>query len=117
MATLTLRVDDAVRDELDRAARTRGTTVSDLLRTAIDDLLGFDGDSSDRGDDVAVPRTLDVVERRMFSLLHGALSRLVEDEDDRDYHVRQAEVMTEGFAGEYNTEFGYMSVELSPAEC
>lgn len=117
MASLTLRVDDAVRDELDRAARAQGTTVSDLLRTAIDRLLGFEGSDPHRGDGVARPRTLDVTERRMFSLLHEILSRLVDDEQDRAYHVRQAEVMTEGFAGEYDAEFGFMPVELSPTEC
>ncbi|MFE2754029.1 YfbU family protein [Actinosynnema sp. NPDC059335] len=110
-------MDDTVRDELDRAARARGTTVSDLLRNAINDLLGFGDDRPDRGDVVAVPRTLDTVERRTFALLHEVLGKLSDDEDDRRYHGQMAEVMTEGFAGEYHDEFGFMPVELSPTEC
>ncbi|ANZ40621.1 hypothetical protein BBK82_36080 [Lentzea guizhouensis] len=119
MATLTLRVEDSVRDELERAARAQGTTVSNLLRTAIDTLLGFgDGDAPDRDAGVVVPRTLDVVQRKTFTLLHQILARLPEDdEDDRDYHRRLAEVMTDGFTEEYHSEFGYMSAELTPAEC
>ena len=118
MATLTLRVDDAVRDELDRAARARGTTISDLLRTAINDLLGWkDVGTPDWEDGVVVPRTLDVVQRRMFALMHEVLGKLADDEDDQDYHQRHAEVMTQGFAGEYYAEFGFMAAELTPAEC
>jgi uncharacterized protein YfbU (UPF0304 family) len=118
MATLTLRVDDAVRDELDRAARARGTTISDLLRSAINDLLGFeDAGAQDRENSVVVPRTLDVVQRRMFAMMHEMLGKLADDEDDKEYHQRHAEVMTEGFAGEYYAEFGFMSAELTPAEC
>lgn len=118
MATLTLRVDDAVRDELERAARARGTTISDLLRAAINDLLGWnDLEAPDRDDNVVVPKTLDVVQRRMFALMHDVLGKLADDDDDRDYHRRLLEVMTHGYAGEYFAEFGFMSAELTPAEC
>ncbi|MFI6031632.1 YfbU family protein [Amycolatopsis magusensis] len=121
MATLTLRVDDAVRDELDRAARARGSTVSDLLRLAIDDLLGWrEAGQRDRPDGVAVPQTLDVVQRRTFALIHDILAKLAAtegDEDDVRYHRELAAIMTEGYAGEYYRDFGYLEAELTPAEC
>ena len=118
MATLTLRVDDNIRDELERAARARGTTVSDLLRAAINDLLGWQ-DADIQSGSVVVPRTLDVVQRRMFALMHEILGKVTdeEDKDEKDYHQRRAEVMTEGYAGEYYGEFGFMPAELTPAEC
>src|SRR4051794_14174714 len=110
-------MDDAVRNELERAARARGMTISDLVRSAIDDLLGWsDTEARDR-DGVVVPRTLDVVQRRTFALLHEVLGRLADDEDDKDYHQRHTQIMTEGFAGEYYAEFGFMAAELTPAEC
>lgn len=118
MATLTLRVDDAVRDELERAARARGTTISDLLRSAIDDLLGWETAGTKEWEDhIAVPQTLDAVQRLTFALLHEILGKLPDDEDGTDYHRRQAEVMKQGFAGEYSTSFGFMAAELTPAEC
>jgi hypothetical protein len=120
MATVTLRVPDAVRDELDHAARARGISISDLLRDAIDDLLGWrDGAAPgrDREANVVVPKTLDVVHRRLFALLHDILRESSDDEDDQSYHKRLSEIMMEGYAGEYFAEFGHMPAEMTPAEC
>jgi uncharacterized protein len=119
MATLTLRVDDDVRDELERAARARGTTISGLLRAAIDDLLGgkHTGSQDRGGEGAGVPNTLDFIQRRTLALLHEILAEVADDETDKDHHQRQVKVMTEGFAGEYYAEFGFMQVELTPAEC
>ena len=40
MATVTLRVDDRTKEDLDALARSRGTTITDLLRPLIDELTG-----------------------------------------------------------------------------
>lgn len=111
MATITLRLEDTTRDELERLARTRGRTVSDLLRSAIDEFLGTDIEMP-RSD---VPRSMDMIQRRSLSLLHEILGLL--SSDDEDYHRRQAQVLNEGFTAEYQTEFAAVGAELAPSEC
>ena len=40
MATITLRVEDQVKDDLEALARSRGITVTDLLRPLIEEAAG-----------------------------------------------------------------------------
>lgn len=118
MATLTLRVDDTVRDRLDTLARGRGATVSDLLRGAIDGLLGESRDWHAKH----VPQSLTVVERQMLALQHRILARLVGDDGnledgDTAYQFDRAGVLESGFSQEYWVEFAGIEPELSKAEC
>jgi len=118
MATLTLRVDDAVRDRLDTVARGRGATVSELLRGAIDDLLGESREWTAKH----VPQSLTVVERQILALQHRILARLVGDDGNREdgdtaYQFDRAAVLESGFSQEYWVEFAGIEPELSKAEC
>jgi uncharacterized protein YfbU (UPF0304 family) len=115
MATITLRVDDQTRDGVEAIARARGITVSELLRAAIDDMLG-------RGVDMPrhdVPNSLTMVERQMLMLQHQILAKLAgaELDDDADYHARQVDTLAGGYTGEYSDEFIALKAELSPREC
>lgn len=112
MATVTLRLDDETRDELERLAQGRGSTVSNLLRAAIDELLGRDVDSP-RAD---APKRLSMIERQTLVLQHEILKRLSTDKYDLDYHDKRIQVLSEGFTAEYHKEFAAISAELSPAE-
>ncbi|MGH4006918.1 MAG: YfbU family protein [Pseudonocardiaceae bacterium] len=113
MATVTLRLDDRTRDQLEEFAQARELTVSDLLRRAIDELLG-NGVDAPRAD---APRSMSMVQRRTFALLHEILQQLSGDEGDADYHGRRVRALNEGFAIEYHKEFTAVEAELAPAEC
>ncbi|KOX27116.1 hypothetical protein ADK67_15015 [Saccharothrix sp. NRRL B-16348] len=112
MPTVTLRLDDETRDELERVAQGRGLNVSTLLRTAIDELLGRDVDVPR----VDTPRTLGMVERQSLALQHEVLRLLSDDQHDRDYHEQRARVLRHGFTTEYHGEFTAVHSELPPAE-
>jgi uncharacterized protein YfbU (UPF0304 family) len=112
MATVTLRLDDETRDELERLAQGRGTTVSALLRAAIDELLGRDVEVPR----AYTPKSLSVIERQTLVLQHEILKRLSADKTDLDYHDKRIRVLSQGFTTEYYKEFAEISAELAPAE-
>jgi uncharacterized protein YfbU (UPF0304 family) len=105
MATVTIRMDDEKRDELERLARERGSTVSDMLRVAIDGLLARD-----------VPHSLDAVTRRSLALSHEILAHLDPDPDNQREHRRKIRVLSKGFTSEYEREFYSIDTEFPPAD-
>lgn len=113
MATITLRLDEWTRDEVERLAQARGTTISELLRSKIDDLLGKNVEMARKD----APRSMSLVERRTLALVHEVLAQLKSDEDDADYHRRRVRVLEEGFTAEYGDEFIALEPELAPSEC
>jgi hypothetical protein len=112
MATITLRLDDGTRDELERLAKTRETSVSELLRESIANLLGTRRELA--GEEA--PRSMNMVDRRMLALLHEILDRVDPDGDAGD-HARQVRALERGFTDEYAYEFGALEPELSLSEC
>ena len=94
MATVTLRVYDRTKEDLDALARSRGTTITDLLRPLIDDLTGRA--TKEPG---AYPVHLTPVERRILSMQHEILGKL--DPDLEDVHRRRSEVLDAGYAAEF----------------
>lgn len=100
MATITLRLDDQVRDDLEQLARNQGVTLSELLRVTLMRLVGRDA-----GTPLHVPPSLEITQRHTFRLLHKLMAE-VGPEDERDYHRRQAEVIEEGFTADYYSVFG-----------
>jgi uncharacterized protein len=111
MATITLRVEDGTRADLERLAQARETSVSELLRDAIADLLGTRRDLA--GEEA--PRSMTMVDRRVLALLHEVLDRVDPDGDAGD-HRRQVEALESGFTSEYSYEFGGLRPELPMAE-
>jgi len=113
MATVTIRLDDNTREELEEFARTRGVTLSDLLRDQIDALLGRHVPI--RAD---VPRALSFQQRQVLALQYEILALLhADDEYELQHNHTMAEVLREGYAGEYGTVFGAMQPEMSRSEC
>ncbi|MFC5008730.1 YfbU family protein [Dactylosporangium cerinum] len=121
MATITLRLDDAIKEELEVLARGRGQSLSDLIRWALDELLLRNGQAThpDMRPEIS-PLSLTVVERQQLALLHRILARVVgEDNDvdgDKDYQLDRAKVIEEGFVGEYYKEFIGILPELGPRD-
>jgi uncharacterized protein YfbU (UPF0304 family) len=113
MATVTIRLDDETREELEEIARTRGVTLSVLLRDQIDTLLGRHVPMRDD-----VPHALSFQQREMLAQQHEILALLhADDEHESRHHHTMAEVLREGYAGEYDTVFGAMHPETPRSEC
>ena len=118
MAAITLRLDDEVRDQLEALANTRGDTLSDVIRSAIDSLL-----DRDRGTDYGqTPASLTPVERKQLSMLHRILARLLpedanEEDGDPQYQFDRARALEAGWVTEYDMEFVQIEPELSRQEC
>lgn len=114
MPTITIRLDDITKDQLEALARSRGQNLSGVIRSALDGLL-------DRGDDDSqpdiAPRNLTALERQQLALLHRILARLVGDDNDVDgdktYQLERAEVLENGFVREYEKEFAGIHTELN----
>lgn len=100
MATITLRLDDQARDDLELLARNRGVTLSELLRVTLMRLVGRDADAPPY-----VPPSLEITQRHTFRLLHKLMAE-VGPENERDHHRRQAKVIEEGFTADYYSVFG-----------
>ena len=110
MATITLRVDDRTKDDLDALARSRDTTISDLLRPLVDGLTGRP--AAQPGN---YPVHLSPVERRMLSMLHQILGTL--DPASAEIRRRHSEVLDAGYAAEYEYEFAAVDSGLTVRDC
>jgi uncharacterized protein YfbU (UPF0304 family) len=110
MPTITLRVDDQTKDDLDALARSRGTTITDLLRPLVDELTGR---ATERPG--AYPVHLSPVERRILSLQHEILGKL--DPDLEQHHRLRSEALDAGYAAEYAEEFAGIEPGLTARDC
>jgi uncharacterized protein YfbU (UPF0304 family) len=111
MATITLRLEDQVKDDLEALARSRGITVTDLLRPLVEEAAGRPASESRS----VHPAHLTAVERRTMSLLHQVLGKL--DAEDKNYHRLRAQALDEGYTAEYGNEFLGMEPELPVRDC
>jgi hypothetical protein len=114
MATITVRLDDETRNDLEALARGQGVTVSDLVRSAIDEILGKDVTANPIGG----PQSLTLVERSILVMQHEILAQLhADDRDEVENHLRMADVLTRGFTGEYDSVFSSIDSEISRRDC
>ena len=115
MATVTIRLDDETREDLEELAKTNGVTLSTMLRDQIDTALGREVKMQKRSD---VPHSLSMQQRRILAQQHEILALLhVDDEYEAKYHHNMAEVLHKGYAGEYDSVFAAVQPELSRSEC
>jgi len=115
MPTITLRIDEQKRSELEALARGRGETLSDLIRAAIDDVvLGREGDRSPIR---TGPPSLTLVERSLLATQHRMMARMEDVDYESENHRSMAEILENGFSGEYDTLFANFDPELSRSEC
>jgi uncharacterized protein YfbU (UPF0304 family) len=115
MASITIRMSDETRDELDDLAQTVGESVSELLRTQIHSLLGKDVQMEHRDD---VPTALSQQQRLILAQQHEILGLLqAGDENEVEHHQQMVEVLRRGYAGEYDNVFIGISPEMSRKDC
>lgn len=114
MATITLRLDDETRNDVEALARGQGVTVSDFVRSAIDEILGREVTTNSTG----APRSLTLVERSILVTQHEILARLhTDNHDEVENHLRMVKVLTSGFTGEYDSVFLSLDSEISRRDC
>lgn len=122
MATINVRIEDHVRESLNELAAAQGVSLSeyirDLLREAAVPIT--DRDEARSGDEPA-PETLQFIDRKVLSLLHRILGRVLPEDAEgsdgnRDYQLARARVLEKGFTGEYWMEAVGFSTELSPRD-
>lgn len=114
-ATLTLRVDDDTKIALEAVAAARGTTLSEVLRLAIDTTLDRSVDNQPGRQ--AQVTTLSVRDRHNLALKHDMLALLSEDDFEKKYHETRSRIFHEGLTYEYGQEFDHFYPELSYGDC
>lgn len=113
MATISVRVDDELRDEFEDLASSQGVSVSELVRYAMEAHLGRDLPSNRS----AGPTSLSKRARLQQSLLYRILSSVETDESSAEHYWRLAEVFERGYAGEYAEAFTAIEDELTLSDC
>ncbi|WP_426733255.1 YfbU family protein [Glutamicibacter sp. 2E12] len=125
MATITVRIDDSVRDALQAKAIEAHQTLSDFVRDRLQDsVFAFredDGSRDSRGEGLE-PDTLSAFDRHTLALLHRILGRVLPEDSndvdgDKEYQLERAKVLERGFTREYSMEFVGIQPELSPRHC
>lgn len=124
MPVITIRVDEAVRDDLDDLATSRGTTVSALVRGQIDALIGRERAGGEERGPVALPQVTRyslALQHRTLDRLNEVLGRIDPDYEDPDfedgYYKHAVETLESGYSGEYDELFRGIDPEMSRQEC
>lgn len=124
MAVLNVRVSDEVRDQLKVLADDHGVTLSEYVRDLLLAEVQPVRQTQQAGDaeDQPAPESLSSIDRKTLSLLHRILARVLpEDANDVDsgraYQLERAEILEEGFTGEYRWEMAGFRTELSRRDC
>lgn len=110
MATISLRIDEPLRAELEDLAKSQDVSVSEIIRQAIEGRLGRDVKQA-----WSAPRSMSKFDRHQLALLHEVLAQF--DPDEADYHRSRADVLNRGFTGEYGAEFVAVEDELALSDC
>lgn len=121
MATITVRIPDEIRDALQMRADASRETLSDFVRSCLEDAVV---ESPERAESRTTRRveSLTLVERQILALLHRILGRVLPEDangedGDEAYQLKLASVLEKGFTAEYSSEFDMLSGELSIAQC
>jgi uncharacterized protein YfbU (UPF0304 family) len=122
MAVLNIRVDDHVRDHLKKLADGEGVTLSEYVRDLIMEAVVPVYEREVKHGDEPAPESMRIVDRQMLSLLHRILARVLpadanEVDGDLEYQLMRAEILEQGFTGEYWYETAGFSTELSKRDC
>lgn len=119
MKTINVRVDDHVRDALDDMAEAEGVTLSDYVRDLLREaVIPVSEERGIRHGDEATPESLRLMDRKILSLLHRILGRVLPDDSndvdgDLNDQLELARILEQGFTGEYWKEVAGFATELS----
>lgn len=107
--TISIRVEDDLKELADDAAGGQGLSVSEWIRQLMREALGLDVE------EWSAPASLSKRDRSQLVLLHR-IARAV-SEDEPEYHDHMIEVLEHGFTGEYPDGFAALYDELPLSEC
>jgi len=121
MATLTVRIDDSVRDALQAKAEEERQTLSDFVRDRLQDAVFQFRDEASTKEGLE-PDSITAMDRHMLALLHRILGRVLPEDSndvdgDLDYQLERAKVLENGFVKEYWVEFAGIRPELNARHC
>jgi uncharacterized protein len=111
MATISIRVEDDLKDRVEEVAAGEGMSVSEWTRKLFRTELGMDVPSW------SAPSSLSKGNRLHLAMLHRLLQLASDDDDEVEHHTRMIEVLQKGFTGEYDDEFAAIQDELPLDEC
>ncbi|MEW6907957.1 YfbU family protein [Trueperella pyogenes] len=122
MATLTIRIDESVKRDMEVLAAARSQTVSELLRTLIDDELGYrEQDDDSRPTFSVAPVTMSSVDRKILSMLHhiraDQVGEVEADDGAKKHQLWCAHVLEQGFTASYGEVFASLCPELPMSDC
>ncbi|PPF83289.1 hypothetical protein C5E07_11375 [Pseudoclavibacter sp. RFBJ3] len=120
MATITICLDDATRDALQEHADARRVSMSEFVRTTLEDAVDRFRIDSEIAPTGFHPDTMTPQERHQLALLHRILARVLPEnafhgdgDRDREYQLERAKVLEKGFTHEYRVEFAGIDTELT----
>lgn len=111
MATISVRVEDELKDRAEEVAGAEGVSVSEWTRNLMRVALGYE--SAEK----TGPPSFSKRERHQLALLHRIIQITSDDADEAEYHGARIEILQEGYTAEYTDEFEYYYDELSPEDC
>lgn len=111
MPTISVRVEDDLKDRAEEAAAGEGMSVSEWTRQVMRAELGLDVP------EWSAPTSLSKRDRRQLALLHRIVQLTSDDEDEIKQHETMIDVLEHGLTGEYTREFVSISDELPLEEC
>ena len=113
MAIITLRVDETTKEALEIVAAKARISLSELARQGIEMILGLPDDNRELNSPSYLPTP---IERATLGMLHEIMSQFG-DAYGREYHRRMAEVLEQGYVGEYGQLFHSLDRELTLIQC
>lgn len=122
MAVLNIRVDDRIRDQLRELAEGQGVSLSEYVRDLLLEAVVPVYEQEVQHGAEPPAESMRIADRQILSLLHRILARVLsEDSNDVDghcgYQLMRAELLEEGYTGEYWYETAGFSTELSKRDC
>lgn len=116
MAVITLRIDDDTKEEVEAFAAEAGITVSELLRRGLDTIINRSfADATDPGSGTRYQ--LGTVDRAVLLRLEDILSRLEEDDHERDRHRTAMAILEHGFTADYSEVLYGLDRQLTEPQC
>lgn len=112
MATISVRIEDDIKDMAEEAAAAVGMSISEWTRDAVRTELGLKV-----GERRSAPASLTKLARQHLVMLHQIAMAVSDDDSMREYHEHQIEVLEHGFTYEYDDHFQMIYDELPIAEC
>lgn len=104
MPTLTIRIDDAMRDQIMEAAQERGMTASNFVRESLEEIFGME-ERVKKEREVESAYELTPLERHILVLMHrsilAARGDLADEYYDASDEMKSIEVLQNGFISEY----------------